>query len=132
MDKTIDITTFPQPPVGASFSLSKAETVCLPHPYCITPRHVAWAADHHGGMLDNSAIEDAEKNGAVCDICRNRVKDRQQSSILSFAEHEHFVSLFIRVPQNKDLNAIPGLHSYLLANKETFEKAGIGGFAFPV
>jgi hypothetical protein len=39
-----------------------------PHPYCITPKHVRVAADHHSGLLGTAAIEDAEQRGAKCGI----------------------------------------------------------------
>jgi hypothetical protein len=125
MEKQIDMSKLPQPPQGSVFSLRKVETVSLPHPYCITPKHVAWAADHFGGMLSKDAIRDAEKHGAQCDICRVRHER------LTIDQHESQMTLFVQVPDNQDLNAIPGLHKYLFENKATFEAAGIQGFAFP-
>lgn len=123
---TVNISDLPQPAAGVTFSLVKVETISMPHPYCITPRHVAWASDHFGGLLSTDAIRDAEKHGARCDICA-----KSGRGILTVDQHENAVTLFIRVPQNRDLNAIPGLHSYLFNNKAQFVKLGIEGFAFP-
>lgn len=50
----------PAPPPNVSFSLLKLEKICIPHPYCITPKHVEVAADYHSGYLNEEAIEDAE------------------------------------------------------------------------
>lgn len=121
---TITLDQLPPVPDGSPFRLEKVERVGMPHPYCITPKHVAHASDHFGGMLTADAIRDAEKHGARCDICRVR------RLTLSFDEHENPLTLFISVPQNKDLNAVPGLHAYLLQVKN----AGLGleGFAFPL
>lgn len=126
MNKTIaTLEDMPAVPENADFSLAKVEKLSLPHPYCITPRHVAWASDHYGGMLSEDAICDAEKHGARCEICKvNNLN-------LSYHEHKTNVTLFIKVPQNTDLNAIAGLHTYLYKNKPEFEKLGIQGFAFP-
>lgn len=118
----------PAPPEGAVFRLKKLDTVSIPHPYMITPRHVSWASDHWGGMLGKEAIRDAEKHGAECGICRDK-QHRDGSRILSIDEHESSLTLFIVVPQNRDLNSVTGLHAYLLKLKEA--NLGIEGFAFP-
>ena len=125
-DKTIKISELPQPPDGVAFKLAKVERISMPHPYCITPRHVAYAADYCSGMLTADAIRGAEKRGACCDICR-----KSGNGILPYDKHENYLGLFITVPQNRDLNSIPGLHKYLFDNKPAFEAAGIQGFAFP-
>jgi hypothetical protein len=117
----------PALPTSVTFSLAKVEKITHPHPYCITPRHVAWAADHFGGMLGTDAIRDAEKHGATCEICQ-----KSGRGILSIDQHQTDVTLFINVPQNRDLNAIPKLHAYLFDNKAKFAALGIQGFAFPL
>lgn len=119
---TITLDQLPPVPAGSSFRLMKIERVGMPHPYCITPKHVAHASDHFNGILSEDAIRDAEKHGARCDICR------VQEMHLSFAEHENPLTLFLAVPQNKDLNAVPGLHAYLLHVKNA--GLGVEGFAF--
>lgn len=126
MTKEISLADLPQPPEGATFSLKEVRSITAPHPYCITPKHVAWASDHWSGMLGKEAIRDAEKNGARCDICA-----KGHNGILTIDEHVTSLGLFILVPQNRDLNAVPGLHKYLFDNKAAFVAVGIEGFAFP-
>jgi hypothetical protein len=120
----------PRPPEGSAFTLLKVQKVTTPHPYCITPKHVAVAADHHCGMLNEAAIEDAEKRGARCGTCREMAK-RNRDSVLSYREHETNTALFIQVPQDRNLNAVQGLHAYLLSIKALAESLGVTGFAFP-
>jgi hypothetical protein len=121
-EKQISLSDLPQAPEGSVFTIEKVEKLSVPHPYCITPRHVAHAADKFSGRLGDEAIKSAERDGAHCDICKGKYP---------YEKHEAVNSLIIRVPQNKDLNAVPGLHAWLLANKQAFIDAGIDGFAFP-
>ncbi len=119
----------PAPPQDSVFSLSKVDKVSMPHPYCIGAKHVQVAADQFGGMLGEAAIEAAEKQGVYCDICK-KLNRKRGTPILKYHEHENNLTLFITVPQNKDLNAIPGLHEYLLGIKDKAVELGIQGFAF--
>lgn len=114
----------PKPPEGAVFSAVKVESVSLPHPYCITSRHVVFAADHRGGMLTAEAIDAAERAGARCGM---------PGCNLKHDEHEQMLTMFIAVPpqHQRDLNACPGLHAYLLSIKEQAQALGVQGFAFP-
>jgi hypothetical protein len=130
IDKKLELEDLPQPPEGACFDLQKIKKVQLPHPYCITPRHVGVASDDFGGMLGEDAIRAAEKEGAYCDICVE-LSSSHGDKVLRYDEHESRLSLYIRVPNNRaNLNDIPGLHEYLFKNKAAFEAAGINGFAF--
>jgi hypothetical protein len=113
----------PPPPEGSVFKLVKLENVSIPHPYCITAKHVAWACDNHGGRLDAYALENAEKAGAKCCTCHGEYP---------YTEHKINLTLFVAVPQNKDLNAVVGLVPYLQSIKAQAEAAGIKGFAFPL
>jgi len=126
MNSNLKLADVPQPNADSVFKLQKIDTISFPHPYCITPKHVAYASDHCSGMLGREAIVEAEKRGACCDICRT-----SGNGILSFEQHETNLTLFIVVPQNKDLNAVPGLPNYLFSNKQTFIDLGVQGFAFP-
>lgn len=107
-----------------NIQLVKIEDVAMPHLYCITPKHLEYSDSMH---LD---IAGAEKKGAVCEICREANR-KNGAKILKYDEHETSKTLFIRVPQNRDLNAIEGLHAYLLSIKPIASKLGITGFAFP-
>jgi hypothetical protein len=126
MNATPEIENMPVIPKGAAFSYQKIKAVCMPHPYCITSRHVAIASARFGGMLNEATIREAEKQGAYCDICAKSGQD-----ILSFEKHKNNLTLFILVPQNRDLNAVDGLGKFLFENKQKFIDAGIQGFAFP-
>lgn len=97
-------------------------TIGVPHPYCITQKHVIWASDHCCGMLTKEAIREAEKHGAVCGICKKNKK------ILTIDEHEE--ALLIAVTVDMDENTNKELQEYLLSIKEQCEKDGYAGFAF--
>jgi hypothetical protein len=113
----------PKPPKGSTFNLLKLEKVALPHPYCITPKHVAVAADHFSGMLGEAAMEAAERYGAKCGWERCQ---------LSYKEHVSNLTLFVEVENNRgDLNKITGLGAYLTSLKPKLEEYGIEGIALP-
>jgi len=98
------------------------DTIGVPHPYCITGKHVAHAADHFGGMLGKEAIEDAERDDATCGV---------RGCTLTFAEHETALLVACRVEiKGDDGKAHPELHAYLLAVKERCEADRYAGFAF--
>jgi hypothetical protein len=103
------------------------DSIGVPHPYCIGAAHVVWASDHHGGMLGESAIKDAEANGIHCDICKKAHRQTGRP-ILSFAEHQQAV--LIEVDSPLGLNDDPDLMPYLLSIKERATKDGFVGFAF--
>jgi hypothetical protein len=122
MEKTIDITTLAQPPEGSAFRIVGVRAHSDPHPYCIGTRHVAYAADHCGGRLNENAIERAEKDGAHCGV---------SGCYISYRDHKTTHALHIAITDNHDLNAVPGLHAYLLTIKDAATALGIDGFAFP-
>lgn len=100
------------------------DTIGVPHPYCIGPKHVAHAADHFRGRLGDDAIRDAEKKG----ITKCQVKGCN----LSYDEHEK--ALLVEVNSDEDLNILGApdgpLHKYLLSIKDRCEADGFAGFAF--
>jgi hypothetical protein len=107
----------PALPPGATFRPVKVETVTLPHPYCIGPRHVGYASDH-GGVLTPEAIE---ASGAPCEVkgCR-----------LAYRDHESMLTLFVEVEDDRrDLNTHAGLGPWLQSVKDA--ELGLEGFAFP-
>jgi hypothetical protein len=93
------------------------DTIPVPHPYCITPKHVAVASDKHCGILDENAIEDAEREGAKCGICKGE---------LAFGEHKKA----LLVDCKEDIQKNKELHEYLLKIKKKAEREGYVGFAF--
>src|SRR5882724_4576335 len=111
------LSDIPKPPSEATFRLDKIEKISIPHPFMITPGHVAYAADHHGGMLTTEAIKESKVRCGWT----TREPGYNYSNVrcnLSVDEHETQITLFIRVPQNHDLNAVEGLHAYLLSIKD--------------
>lgn len=98
------------------------ETIPVPHPYCIGPIHVEVASKHHGGMLNEAAIKDAERTyGGRCGICKGKLK---------FDEHETALLVACKAELMDEENVNPELHAYLLAVKEKCEEDGYAGFAF--
>ena len=95
------------------------DTIGVPHPYCITPSHVAYASDNCGGILGKEAILGAEKQGARCGSCRGE---------LSYEQHE--TALLVEVDDKRELKDIPELKDYLLSIKTLCESDGFAGFAF--
>ena len=118
----------PKPGKKLLFKLVKVEDICLPHPYCITPKHLAYADSMY---LNETTIAGAETHGAKCDICRQLVKQGKQNEVLPLSQHEKQKTLFIEVVDNRNLNKVRGLHQYLLKIKPLAAAAGIQGFAFP-
>ena len=119
------IKKIPKPKVE-HIKVLEVKKILLPHPYCITPKHLTGKSMY----LNKETIRDAEKsNGAVCDICRQLVKQGKQEKIFSVDEHKEELILFLEVPKG-DLNSILGLKEYLLKIKPTLVKLKIDGVAF--
>jgi hypothetical protein len=98
------------------------DTIGVPHAYCIGTRHVTFAADKFGGMLGNEAIRAGEKKGIRCEV---------KGCNLTFEQHEKALLIACKAElKDKDGQANPELHAYLLACKENCEKDGFVGFAF--
>lgn len=97
------------------------DTIGVPHPYMIGAKHVGFAADHHGGMLGEAAIEAGERQGIVCEICKGKLTYKQHETAI-LIECDFDVSA---QPEHK-----PELHAYLLALKPMVEEAKYAGFAF--
>jgi len=95
------------------------DTIPVPHPYCITPKHVVFASHNHCGILGELAITEGEKQGIFCGICKGK---------LSYKQHE--TALLVQVDDKRELKDIPGLKKYLMSIKDMCEKDGYAGFAF--
>jgi len=98
------------------------DSIGIPHPYCIGPRHVAYASDHCMGMLGADAIRGAERNGAGCCV---------RGCNLPYDEHEQ--ALLVECDTwitDEHRKANPELHEYLLKIKDMAEMNGYSGFAF--
>ena len=104
------------PSPGGNFRIK--DTIGVPHPYCIGPKHVGVAADHHGGMLTKESIIDAERRGAKCGICKGK---------LQYAEHETALLVGCKVEIK---SAEPELRDWLKGIVDEATKNGYAGFAF--
>ena len=97
------------------------DTIGVPHAYMITEKHVGYASDR-GGILSESVIEAAERQGAKCG---------QRGCTLDFKGHEQALLVECKMELKDDAGiANLELHQYLLAIKEETEKSGYAGFAF--
>lgn len=105
-------------PSTENFSI--VDTIGVPHPYCITPRHIGEASDHFGGMLGTDAIKSAEKKGITCGV---------KGCMLPFDKHEQALLVSCKIDINKPENK-QEITDYLLSIKEEAEKNGYVGFAF--
>jgi hypothetical protein len=94
------------------------DTIGVPHPYCITPKHVEIAADQFCGMLGKTAMEAAEKQGARCGV---------RGCNLSWDKHEQALLIGCKkdIKENEET-----LRTWLLSIKDETEKNGYAGFAF--
>ncbi len=97
------------------------DTIGTPHPYCITPKHVAYAANNHNGMLNEAAIEGAEQYGAHCGV---------RGCQLPYNKHEQALLVNCKKDFNEGDKINPELQAYLLAIKDECERNGYAGFAF--
>lgn len=98
------------------------ETIPVPHPYMVGPRHVQIAADQFGGMLGEAALEAAEKQGVKCGICKGE---------LSWKQHEQALLVECHAPlKGDDGKAMPELMAYLMKCKPLCEEDKFAGFAF--
>jgi len=102
------------------------DTIGVPHPYCITPKHVKVASDEFFGILGKEAIKKAEEKGVYCDICKKAVREGKQAEVLKYNEHKQalVIKCHIEAKENKEL------HEYLLKIKSKAEKEGFEGFVF--
>lgn len=119
------LAALPAPPNGIRLTALEYYPGPAGHFYCITPRHVEYAADYCSGMLGEAAIAGAERTGAKCGV---------KGCTLPYSAHTQDLVLLVSLPLDsapKDLNAVPGLHAYLLEIKERCDAFGIAGFGFP-
>jgi hypothetical protein len=108
--------------VSAEGNFRIIDTIGVPHAYCITPIHVGVAADHHCGILNESAIKDAEERGAKCGVrgCKR-----------SYAEHETALLVSCLLELKDDHGKLnPELRQYLLSCNDRCQADGHAGYAF--
>ena len=93
------------------------DTIGVPHPFFIGPRHVAHASDHCCGRLGE-------------ETCRE-IPCAMKGCNLDYDQHETALLVWCNAPlSGEDGNATPELHAYLLASKDKAEAHNFAGFAF--
>ena len=92
---------------------SVIDSLSVPHSYCITPKHVAYASDYYNGLLNEDSIRGAEENGILCGTCE-----------LPRDKHEQVLLINCKMEDKK------GLYDYLLLIKSRASEEGFVGFAF--
>ena len=110
-------------------NFSVKDSIGVPHPYCITPKHIDVASDEFMGMLGKEAIARAEEKGVVCDICK-KANIKNGTAILSYEEHQQALLINCKKDIQKDEEAKKELQEYLLKIKDKATKKGFVGFAF--
>ena len=100
------------------------DTIGVPHPYCITPKHLK---ENDGMCLTKDSMREAEKRGAVCDICK-KINRKSGRPILTIDEHEQALLVACSVDPKEDKGK--ELQEYLLSIKEMAVKDNFAGFAF--
>lgn len=115
---------------SASGNFKVINSIGVPHPYCITSKHVCIASDNFNGILNENAIREAEEEGAICDTCRILVKTGKQDAILSFDEHKTALIIECKKDVKIDKEAQNECTKWLLKIKDLAEKNNIEGFAF--
>ena len=101
------------------------DTIGVPHPYCITPKHLQL---NEGIYIGTDSIRESEKRGAVCDICKKRNR-KFNEPILTIDEHKQA----LLVECSKDPKAGENgkeLKAYLVSNKARAIRDNYEGFAF--
>lgn len=103
-------------------NFSIVDSVPVPHPYMITPKHLEFVADNNHGILDEHAIMECEKRGIYCAICKNA-----RNQILPFSEHKLalLVGCKADLMENKD-----EIKEFILRINDATEKDGYVGFVF--
>ena len=102
------------------------DTIGVPHPYCITPKHLTGQSMY----LGKEEIRDAEKyHDAKCDICRKLYKKGKQERILTIDEHEIALLVKIKDKSYSTPGDVPGLREYLRSIKELTESDKFVGYA---
>lgn len=104
------------------------DTIGVPHPYCITPKHML--KDHM--YMNADTIREAESQGAVCDICRKLVNAGKMPKELPYDEHKQalLVGCKLDIEDKTNLEARKELQKFMLKNKKKAEKNNMVGFAF--
>lgn len=97
------------------------DSIPLDHAFCVTASHIAYAAQHCCGILDEHALEES---GIPCGVkgCQLSPKEHKYALLISGAAE---------LTEPDDVTKPnPELHAYLLKIKDECIKNGYEGFAF--
>lgn len=86
-----------------------------PHPFMIGARHVAHAADYHGGSLDEDALNSAEAKGIFC---------AHRGCNLTYKAHTSDKVCFIQLTNHLSSKLA---QETLLKTEQVFKREGIDG-----
>ena len=98
------------------------DTISTPHPFTITDKHVAFAADHCCGILGEDAVEKAEAHGIHCGArgCQLTMREHGKGLVVSCKSEL----------KNAKGEIHKELHAYLLSCADKAEQDKFEGFAF--
>lgn len=105
------------------------DTIANPHPYTLTPKHVAEASDNFSGIMGKEAILSAEKKGIYCYACRE-INRKHGDPILNYEDHKFGLLVACYKDMNKTKKLKNEMKAYLLASKEMCDQDGYAGFTF--
>lgn len=92
------------------------DIISIPHPYCITEKHVSFASNYWRGILSKESILEAEgKKKARCGM---------KNCNLDYGQHEQALLINCKTENKEEL------HRYLCLIKDMAIKDGFAGFAF--
>jgi hypothetical protein len=92
------------------------DTIGVPHPFCITGKHVVWASDKHFGKLGRDAIISYEKSIGGKPSCG------VPQCNLTFEKHETALAIKCKIKDNELTK------QYLQSIVEQCEADGFAGF----
>lgn len=98
------------------------DTIGVPHPYCISPKHLQYNDSMYLGSEQIIKMEKDHDN-VRCDICLN---NHDHDKILLFEEHKQA----LLVECKADIKNNDDLKEYLLSIKDLADKNNFVGFAF--
>jgi hypothetical protein len=97
------------------------DSIGVPHPYCIGPRHVVNAADNFSGILNKACIVDGERKGITC---------AAKGCYLQYECHEEALIIGCKIDFKTDKAAEKELKKYLKGIVKETEDNNYAGFTF--
>jgi len=95
------------------------DSIGVPHPYLITPKHIGHASDNFSGRLGEAAIRSCEEKGVTCGM---------KGCNLTHAEHEQAVAIMCTKNPEDDEAYAKEFQAYLLSMNPKLEESKYVGF----